>query len=176
MSLYIPYTFFMVLGLIVLVAALLLIKRRRAARYILIAALPVLLLIQCYFWNAEFNLYAKSYLFASRSYQCEYADEQSGLSIPLPRRTVILGREDGCSPFYFTYVDASQFKSFYDKELARLKEGGDIVNYRCDEREDRYAARYKEYAVDTPGGSQVTIAYRQDAGGRFISIDMNPGG
>lgn len=99
------------------------------------------------------------------------SEELRGLSIPLPRRTVFLGREDACSPFYLTYVDGDQFKAFYGKELAVLKKRGEAADYRYDERKDRYGTEYKEYLVDLASGSRIAISYHRDAEGRFITIE-----
>lgn len=159
--LYIPYTILMIMGLIILVVAIKLIKGKRAAKKFLIFLIPLLILFQFYFWNLEFNNYVKSYLFPSKVFECEYVEELKNLSIPLPERTVFKGKEDGCSPFYSTYVNVSDFNSFYRGELETLKSKGEI---------QEYWTVTNGFVVELSSGSRIDIFISSG----FISIDYEP--
>ena len=171
--LYILYTFLMGIGLILLVAVLSYKKRKRAAVVVLIASIPVLILTQCYFWNAEFHRYVKSYAFPSRAFTCKYVEEWHGLSVPLPARTVLLGRENACSPFYLTYAEVNKFEAFYRRELERLKDEGKIRAYENAERADEYGSQYTEYTAELTSGSKIHIAYKREASVNLITFDYD---
>ncbi|RIE03559.1 hypothetical protein D3H35_11005 [Cohnella faecalis] len=163
--LYMPYTFLMIIGLIILFVIIMLKKGKRAVKVFLSISVPVLILFQFYFWNLEFNNYVKSYLFPSKAFKCADIEELKSLSIPLPERTVFKGKEDGCSPFYLTYVNVNGFKSYYQKELQTLKDTGKIQNYRYEN---------KGYLVELSSGSKIDIFFhRREGESGLISIDYN---
>ncbi|WP_256759853.1 hypothetical protein [Cohnella sp. WQ 127256] len=169
---YIPYTFFMIIGLIILVVAIKLIKGNKATKKILIISIPILILFQFYFWNIEFNHYVKSYLFPNKTFECEYLEEFGDISIPLPERTVFTGKKDSCSPNYLTYVNVNGFKSFYQKELNTMKDKGKIQKYRYVERKDDFWTENKGYVVELPSGSKIDVFFqRREGESGLISID-----
>jgi hypothetical protein len=149
-------------------------KGKRAAKNFLIISIPILILFQFYFWNLEFNDYAKSYLFPIKVFECEYVEELKNISILLPERTVFKGKEDGCSPFYSAYVNVSDFKSFYQEELKTLKDKGKIKKYNYIERKDNYWTDNKGFVVELSSGSKIDIFIQRRAGSRLISINYEP--
>lgn len=169
--LYIPYTILMIIVLIILVIVIQLKKGKKGTRNFLMISMPILILFQFYFWNLEFNDYAKSYLFPSKGFECEYVEELKEISIPLPERTVFKGKEDFCSPVYSTYVNVSEFKSFYLEELEAMKERGIIDEYHYIERKDNDWTENKGFIVELPSGSKMTIFIRRKEGSGLISID-----
>jgi hypothetical protein len=170
--LYIPYTVLIFIGLIFLVVIIKLKKGKRATKNFLIISIPILILFQFYFWNLEFNNYVKSYLFPSKAFKCEYVEELKNISIPLPERTVFLGKEDGCSPNYLAYVNANDVKSFYQKELKTLKDKGEIQKYSYVERKDNFWTENKGYVVELSSGSKIDIFFqRREGESGLISID-----
>lgn len=171
--LYIPYTFLMIIGLIILVSVIMLKKGKRAAGNFLIISIPVLILFQFYFWNVEFNGYMKSYLFPNKVFECEYEEELEHLSIPLPERTILQGKENFCSPFYSTYVNVNEFKSFYQEELMTLKSKGKIQSYHYIERKDNYWSENKGFVVGLPSGSKIDIFIRRREGSGLFSISLH---
>lgn len=170
--LYIPYTFLMIIGLIILVTVIMFKKGKRGG-YVLIISIPVFILFQFYFWNVEFNGYVKSYLFPSKLFECEYEEELDHLSIPLPERTIFLGKEDFCSPFYSTYVNVNEFKSFYQEELKTLKSKGKIQSYHYIEPKDNYWSENKGFVVELPSGSKIDIFIRRREGSGLFSISLH---
>jgi energy-coupling factor transporter transmembrane protein EcfT len=172
--LYIPYTIFIIIGLIILVVVIKLKKGKRANRNFLIISMPIVILSQFYFWNSEFNNYVKSYLFASKVFECEYIEELKNMSIPLPKRTVFKGKEDICSPFYLAYVNTSDFISFYQEELKTLKDKEKIQKYIYIERKDNYWTENKGFAVELSSGSKIDIFIRRREGSGLISIVFEP--
>jgi hypothetical protein len=169
--LYIPYTVFIIIGLIILVVIIKLKKGKRATKNFLIISIPILILFQFYFWNLEFNDYVKSYLFPSKVFECEYEEELKNISLPLPKRTVFEGKEDVCSPFYLAYVNVSDFKSFYQEELKTLKSEGKIQKYNYIERKDNDWTEYKGFVLELSSGSKIDIFIRRKEGSGIISID-----
>ncbi|MBB6637981.1 hypothetical protein [Cohnella thailandensis] len=169
--LYIPFTFLMAIGLILLVAVLAYKKGKRAAAVALLPSIPILILFQFYFWNAEFHHYVKSYAFPSRTFTCKYEEEWHGLSVPLSERTVLLGSEDVCSPFYLTYAEVNKFESLYRRELERLKDEGKIRAYENAERANAYGSKYMEYTAELSSGSKIHIAYKREASTNLITIN-----
>ncbi|WLD93768.1 hypothetical protein [Alkalihalobacillus sp. AL-G] len=156
--LYIPYTIILVIVLIV-VGVVIQIKYRKLFRKFLAISLPMVMIVQFYFWNVDFNRYVKSYLFSSKVFKFEHQQELKGISIPLPNRTVLLGKEDGCSPYYITYVEDKEFISFYMEELERLEKRAGIDNYSFLERNEE-----KGFTVELPSNSKIDIMiHRKDS-------------
>ncbi|TCT20927.1 hypothetical protein EDD68_11255 [Melghiribacillus thermohalophilus] len=172
--LYIPYTIFIILAVILISFILASKAGNRAAKHFFMAAVPVVVLIQFYYWNLDFNDWVKSYLFSSSEFVCGYADELEELPIPLPERTVLKGREDFCSPFYITYTDFYDFMSFYAEKLKEMKRNGDVKSYQFMERGSEHLS--KGYAVILNSGSSLEIVMRnsEDPGKRLLSIDYEP--
>ncbi len=161
----------MMIGLIVLVIVISFKKDKRAMKGFLMISLPLIILFQFYFWNLNFNNYVKSYLFASKGFECEYEEELKNLIIPLPERTVFKGKQDGCSPFYITYVNVTDFESFYQKELKSLKNQGKIQSYRDIERTDKDWTEDQGFVVELPSGSTIEIFTYTIKGSGIIAID-----
>ena len=145
--LYIPYTIFIVLSIIVLKITLYKFKGSTPTKKFLSVVLPLFLLIQIYFWNLGFNDLVKSYFFPDDTYQCGFSEEIQSFSLGLPERTVLKSKEDGCSNFYITYIDVQKFRSFYMQELQRLKNNGAIESYHYFEVQDNGTLKYG-YAVE----------------------------
>ncbi|MGO4500789.1 hypothetical protein AB4114_33505 [Paenibacillus sp. 2RAB27] len=76
------------------------------------------------------------------------------MAIPLPKRTVFKGKQNVCSPFYLTYVDERDFKSFYQEELNKLKEKGTIQDYSDMEN--------NKFAVKLLSGSSIEIIHETE--------------
>lgn len=152
-------------------------KSKKTVKQFLTITLPIFILILLYFWNLDFNNYIKSYLFSSHAYECEYSEELEELSIPLPNRTVLKGREDFCSPFYITYVDDQDFIDFYQVELKKLKSSGQIEEYKYLEVEvEEEKLSTKGYIIELSSGSEIEIVIYQyeDNNEWFISVDYHP--
>ncbi|ANE46206.1 hypothetical protein SY83_07900 [Paenibacillus swuensis] len=171
--LYIPYSIIMILVVIMLIVFTSLTKRTKTTKYIIAISLPILIVFQFYFWNLEFNDFAKSFVFPSKEFRCEYEHELKDLSIPLPERTVLKGREDVCSPFYSTFVNEDEFRSFYQEELLTMKNKGEIVKYKYLERNDVDGDGNKGFLVELASGSKVDIVIhkREDSNKWLISIN-----
>ncbi|KIL37635.1 hypothetical protein SD71_03290 [Cohnella kolymensis] len=172
--LYIPYTIVMIIGLIILGAVIIFKKSKTAAKNFFIFSIPIFILFQFYFWNLEFNDYVKSYLFPSKVFECEYVEELKNISIPLPERTVFKGKSDGCSLFYSTYVNVSEFKSFYQEELRTLKSKGIIQEYKYTELSDNDGTENKGFAAELPSGSKINFFIQRREGSGLISIAYEP--
>lgn len=174
--LYMQYTIFMIIALIVLCVIILIKKDRGNTRKFLTILIPIVILFQFYFWNLDFNDYVKSFLFPSRVFECGYEEKLENISIPLPERTVFHGKQDVCSPFYSTYVDDSDFKSFYQEKLKTMKSRGEIQRYNYIEHKDNYWAENKGFVVDLPSGLQVEIFIKRSEGSDKgqITIDYKP--
>lgn len=174
---YIPYTIFMIIGLIILIVVIIkLWKGNRVAKNLLIMSLPILILFQVYFWNIQFNDYVKSYLFPSKAFECIYEKQLKNISIPLPERTVFKGREDACSSFYSTFVNVNDFKFFYQEELEKLKDKGEIEKYTLIDRKDNNWSENMGYAVELSSGSIIDIFFKRREGSGMILIDFEPRG
>ncbi|CEG28775.1 hypothetical protein [Bacillus sp. B-jedd] len=168
---YIPYTFLMALGLVVVTGIIIVKKDMRMIKLFLTVALPIFAVVQVYYWNHEFNTFAKSFLFPSKEFVCDYYDyEAVGLTIPLPKRTVFHGKQDVCSPFYSTYVSERYFADFYKSELAKMKTSGEIANYSYGELENG-----KGFEVETSKGNKADIRMKGIENGReMITIVIKP--
>lgn len=167
--LYIPYTIFIVLSIIVLTFILYRIKGSTPTKRFLSVVLPLFLLIQIYFWNLGFNHLIKSYLFPNDTYHCGYGEDIQSFSIRLPERSVFKFKEDGCSNFYTTYIDDHKFRSFYKQELDRLENKGDVESYNYFEVQDNGTLKYG-YAVEL-SSSKTTLDiffYRVDDHGTLF--------
>jgi len=169
---YFPYT---AIILIIVIGSSLIVRKQRgsgATKKFFMVAIPIFILIQLYFWNLDFNKYMKSYLFPSTTYECEYKEELKNLSISLPKRTVLIGRQDVCSSIYSTYVNNGCFKDFYNNELSKLKNKGEIESYRYfKETEDDKNG----FLVELTSGSIIEIGmYRHKVTNEWtILIDDN---
>ncbi|MBO8155763.1 MAG: hypothetical protein H0Z32_04825 [Bacillaceae bacterium] len=174
--LYMLYSVLIIFAVIMISFTLAVRAGNRAAKNFLMAAVPVVMLIQFYYWNLDFNDWVKSYLFSSKEFICEYANELEEMPIPLPERTVLHGRDDFCSPFYITFTDFHDFKSFYAEKLEEMKRTGDIESYQLVERESEYWPFVRGYAVVLHSGSTIDILMkeRKDSGKRMLSIDYEP--
>ncbi|NOU67820.1 hypothetical protein GC096_27725 [Paenibacillus sp. LMG 31461] len=150
--LYIPYTIAMIIGLLILIVIVKVAKRKKVPSIILMISIPIFIIIQCYFWNVNYNNYVKSYFFPSKIFECEYEDELKNMAIPLPKRTVFKGNQNVCSPFYLTYVNERDFKSFYQEELNKLKDKGTIQDYSDMEN--------NKFAVRLLSGSSIEIIHK----------------
>lgn len=145
--LYIPYTIFLALSIIVLTFILYRIKGSTPTKRFLSVVLPLFLFIQIYFWNLDFNNLIKSYFFPDDTYQCDFGEELQSFSIRLPERTFLKSKEDGCSNFYTTYIDVQKYRSFYKQELVRLENKGDVESYHYFEVQDNGTLKHG-YAVE----------------------------
>ena len=172
--LYIPYTIFMIIGLIILLVVIKIKKGNKATINYLIILLPVFVLFQFYFWNLEFNDYVKSYLFPSKVFECKYEEELKNIPIPLPDRTVFKGKENICSPIYLSYVKDNDFKSFYQEELMTLRDKGKIHSFSYIERKDSYRTESKGFEVDLKSGSKIEVFIHRGEGSGFLTIDFEP--
>ncbi|MGO4500146.1 hypothetical protein AB4114_30190 [Paenibacillus sp. 2RAB27] len=159
--LYIPYTIIMIIGLFILIVILKGAKSKKVPFILLIISIPIFIIFQCYFWNGTYNNYVKSYLFPSKVFECEYEEELKNIAIPLPKRTVFKGKSNICSPFYLSYVDDRDFKSFYQEKLNKLKDKGTIQNYR--------QINNNGFEVELLSGSKIEILHRADSS-NFITI------
>ncbi|MGM0710354.1 hypothetical protein ACWKW1_02115 [Brevibacillus parabrevis] len=97
----------------------------RQRKWQIVFALSLLILIQLFFGDREFQHALKSYLAPSHSFQCEE------LKLPLPERTVFEGITDSCSPFYRTYSNENEFNAFYNEVLPILKNEGKISSFHA---------------------------------------------
>jgi len=150
--LYIPYTTAMIAGFMV-IGVIFFIKKK--TKLFLAVTLPIFAVVQFYFWNHEFNTFAKSYLFPSKEFVCEeYGAEMKKLSIPLPKRTVLRGKEDACSPFYSTYVSERYFVNFYKSEFAKMQTSGEVLASRYVQTRAK-----KGFEVEASSGNKVVILY-----------------
>jgi len=112
----------------------------------------------------------KSYLFSSESYSCEYEDELKDITILLPDRTVIQAKEDACSPFYTTYVGESDFQSFYERELTRLKYSGLIQHYYFIQEGIIRQKDRSEFFVELASGTNIVISHRSMEDTNLLAI------
>jgi hypothetical protein len=150
----------MIIGLISLVVSLKVANSKKLLLILLVISIPIFIIFQCYFWNVRYNDYVKSYLFASGIFECEYEDELKYMAIPLPKRTIFKGKQNVCSPFYLTYVDDRGFKSFYQAELTKLKDKGEILNYSDIEN--------NKFAVKLLSGSSIEIIHKIEGSNLII--------
>lgn len=171
--LYIPYTAFLVIGMMATVIMIVKYKSQKTVKQFLTITIPVCILILLYFWNLDFNNYIKSYLFSSHAYECEYSKELEELSIPLPERTVLKGRDDFCSPFYITYADDNDFIALYQVELKKLKSSGEIEEYTYMEIDEDYWSVKKGFVIELSSGSEIEsfIYQYEDSNEWYISVD-----
>ncbi|GIO11894.1 hypothetical protein J19TS2_14490 [Cohnella xylanilytica] len=168
---YILYTVLMGIALLIGGIALLGSRRNKVVFRVFVASLPVFLAVQCYYWIPDANRYAKGYLFPSRTYSCADAEELRDLVLPLPRRTVLTGKEDACSPNYATPWGIEAYRSFYKDELEALRSRGVIREYRYIEaKESGRTARWGYVAV-LPSGSELEILLREAEGSGLMTID-----
>ncbi|WP_158587550.1 hypothetical protein [Neobacillus notoginsengisoli] len=128
-------------------------SNKRMTKIFLSISLPIFIIIQLYFWNLEFNNFVKSYVFPSRDFVCEdYGVEVKEIAIPLPKRTVFLGKEEACSPIYSTYVSDTYFLDFYKTELDSMKNRGEVLSYSYVENKDEIG-----FEVEISPGNKVDI-------------------
>ncbi|HIW34254.1 MAG TPA: hypothetical protein IAA29_15845 [Candidatus Paenibacillus intestinavium] len=157
---YIIYSIGLVIGLCILLIIIKLINRKRVMIVVLIISIPCFILCQTYFWNFTFNSYVKSYLFSSEVYLCELDNNLKNITITLPKRTVFKGKEDGCSPFYFTYISETEFQSFYEKELTRLKTSELIQNYYFIQEGVSEQKNRSGFFVELATGANIVISFQ----------------
>lgn len=160
---YFFYSGFLLVALIVVVVILGIKKDFGPMKKMLLFLIPLVVLCEVYFWNAEFNNYVQSYLFSSKVYECGDSAELASISIPLPDRTVFKGKADGCSPFYFTYADERTFTNFYAEELKKVKNSEAIKTFHPVE---------KGFTLELRSGSTIDIFLNE--GNRSMLIDYNP--
>jgi hypothetical protein len=168
--LYIPYTISLIIGLIVIGLLFWFKLGKRMTKTFLVISIPIFVITQFYFWNLEFNDYVKSYLFPSKSYVCEYDEEHEGdIEIPLPKRTVFHGKQDGCYPLYSTYISDNYFINFYENELHTMKNTGEVQNYHYVEQNNQ-----KGFEVQLSTGARVDIFIKRypEINEGLITIDF----
>ncbi|MFB9324696.1 hypothetical protein ACFFSY_01925 [Paenibacillus aurantiacus] len=127
---------------------------------VVLVTTPLVVLCGFYFWNGEFNNVVKSYMFSSKAFECDYTAELTHLSIPLPNRTVFMGKENACSPFYLTYADEKTFTDFYEEELGKMRINEDIQTFHPVEQ---------GFMIELSSGSTIDILLDEDD--RLLSID-----
>ncbi|HYK72350.1 MAG TPA: hypothetical protein VEV44_04315 [Pseudoneobacillus sp.] len=166
--LYIAYTFFLI-GFIVIALILLFKWKKQLIKIYLFISIPIVFLFLCYFWNLEFNDYVKSYVFTSTSFECDDGSDRKGsTTIPLPKRTVLHGKQDVCSPFYSTYISDAYFLDFYQGELNTMKNEGEIQNYSYFAQKN-----LKGFNIDLSSGNQVDIfIHRIDQNKGLITVEF----
>ncbi len=149
-------------------------KGTRAIKTFLISILPIFIVFQFYYWNLDFNDYVKSFIFPSKVYECKYLKELRGITIPLPERTVLKGRSDGCSPFYSTYINDKGFINFYNDKLKTMKTSGEIEEYSLLElNDDDHRVDKMGYEIQLSSNLKIYIfIYRfKDTDKWHIAID-----
>ncbi|MGC5327349.1 hypothetical protein [Brevibacillus sp. SYSU BS000544] len=173
--LYIPLSIIILTVLLIAAVVVRVKKGKIALRKFLLICLPAFLVLQVYFWNHAVNNYVKSFLFPSKTFTCNYKEDMKNLHIPLPKRTVFHGKEDGCSPFYTTYADIGEITSFYEEELQIMKNRNEILNYHSIERDSGYWAEEKGFILELLSGAEVeVIIYRRNETDRWtIKINGN---
>lgn len=134
---YAVYSVFTTIVFLFLVLITVLIFGFRASLKWIALMLPVFVLFQLYDRNTAFRFPVKSYLFPDRSFECGYGDELPEVTVPLPRRTFLLGKQNVCAPYYFTYSKEQEFKKTYEKALLQLKEEGKILDYQAVARDEQ---------------------------------------
>ena len=152
------YSFGLFIAFCILLIIIKLINRKRIMIVFLIISIPSFILCRTYFWNFTFNSYVKSYLFASENFACEFEKDLENLTIPLPKRTIFQAKEDGCSPFYITYISESEFQSFYEKELTQLKISELIQNYHFIQEGVRGQKDRSGFFVELATGANIVIS------------------
>ena len=170
---YILYTILMGIGLLIGGVALLLSRRNKAVFRVFVASLPVFLALQCYYWIPDANRYVKGYLFPTRSYSCAYVEELRDFDLPLPRRTVLTGKEDSCSPNYATPAGLEAFRTFYKDELETLRSKGIIREYRYVESKEKESGGPDRWGYDAvlPTGSELKILLHGGEESGLLTID-----
>lgn len=161
--LYYFYSSFLLIAWIVILAIVGKRKGLAAIKQALLITTPLVVLSGLYYWNWDFNSYVKSYLFSNKVYTCDDMEELSHLSIPLPSRTVLMGKADACSPFYSTYANEKTFKAFYEEELAIMKSRKAIQAFH---------AVGQGFVIELRSGSAIDIFLNE--GHQSMSIDYNP--
>lgn len=161
--LYFFYSGLWLVALIVIIVIFSIKKDSGPMKKILLVTTPLVVLYGFYFWNAEFNNYVKSYFFSSKFYECDYTAELTHISIPLPNRTVLKGKEDACSPFYLTYANEKTFTDFYEEELKKMKNREVIKTFHTVEQ---------GFMIELISGSTIDIFLNE--GNRSMLIDYNP--
>ncbi|MFC4102610.1 hypothetical protein [Paenibacillus xanthanilyticus] len=161
--LYYVYSGFLLVAWMVILAIVGKMKGFAAIPKALLLTTPLVVLGGFYYWNWDFNSYVKSYLFSNKVYTCDDSEELSHLSIPLPSRTVLKGKEDGCSPFYSTYANEKAFTAFYEEALAEMKSRKDIQAFHAVEQ---------GFLLELRSGSIIDISLNE--GHQSLSIDYKP--
>ncbi|WP_168118961.1 hypothetical protein [Paenibacillus sp. HB172176] len=173
--LHIPLSIALLLVLIGLIAFFLWQKGRQSLKWLLPVSLPIFILCQLYLWNLDFHHAAKSYLFASSSYHCDYEEDLEDFELELPKRTVLKGKEDACSPFYLTYANRTQFKIHFDNQLQQLKQDAEIQDFDYSGVEETYDIHTgSRYEVELLSGAILRIEYHPDEKPHTISITFQP--
>ena len=168
--LYIPYTIFIIVGLIGIGVIIRLKIGNRITKKFLIISIPIFFSVQFYFWNLEFNDYVKSYLFSNKTFVCEYYSEVNrDVVLALPKRTVFHGKQDVCSPIYSTYVSDEYFIDFYRDELKTMKFRKEIQSYNYAEQNDK-----KGFKVELSSGIKmdIFIESNEESDKSLITLDI----
>jgi len=176
----IPYTIALALAVLAATVVAGRSKGRRAALKGLLLSSPVVLVLQLYCWHEEFRSYAKSYLFSSSAYRCEsYGEQAAAATVPLPSRTVFLGKQDACSPFYLAYESEDRTIRFYERKLQAWANDGTIVKFEERQREQREGneVSVREFRIQWPSGVVATVDIRRlaDSKRRMIVVRIAPG-
>ncbi|QJC52638.1 hypothetical protein HGI30_14395 [Paenibacillus albicereus] len=179
---YLPYTVLLVAALAVLLGIGWAKRKKRLGRAALLLSPLAAALMLLYYWHPPFHDAARSLLAPSRSYSCEHEGDASRslepFSIPLPKRTVFLGKSDACSPFYRTYATVDEFNRLYESELKDGKRSGAISGWTRIEpeiAEDGSGCVSEGYGLRLRDGRTVTIrmsAYAGEREMRMIAIEV----
>ncbi|WP_157282754.1 hypothetical protein [Paenibacillus assamensis] len=154
---YILYSVLLILVWVLLLIGFLIKRNTKVIRGYLWVSVPCISLLLLYFWNTNLNNYVRSYLFATHTYTCEYYDSLQPYSLPLPKRTVLKGKSDACSPFYMTFSQGKDVISFYETLLIEWKNKKLISGFYYAERYHPYGGKEKGYVVSIPDGAILNI-------------------
>ncbi|TVX92429.1 hypothetical protein [Paenibacillus agilis] len=176
---YILYTVLLILVWVLLLTGFIIKRNTKFIRGYLWVSVPCISLLLLYFWNTSLNNYVRSYLFAAHTYTCEYYDSLKPHSLPLPKRSVLKGKSDACSPFYLTFSKDKDVISFYETVLIEWKNKKLISGFHYAERDHQYGGKEKGYVASIPDGATLDIFIHvlQDSyEGQMLSIRFKRSG
>lgn len=124
---YLLFSIVILISLITITLVIGLVKGWYKVGKFLAFSIPLSILILSYFWSQGINNFVNSYISPTKGYECNSLGEI--IEIPLPKRTVFIGKSENCDLSYRTYIDEEKFVSFYNDQLSKLKDSNLIKNY-----------------------------------------------
>lgn len=128
-----------VISILIILFLTLVSKNKKLFKYEIIVFVTVIILSILYFFNHDFQIGVKSYLFPQEEHTVFYNDER--LKLKLPENSVWLFKVPDA--VYYSKNDVEHCKKFFDNNLKKLQNDEEISDYTYNSEQNYYMVTIK---------------------------------